>query len=133
VAITGICELVLESRDPERLATFYELLGLERLDEHDDKIWLVAGERSRLGIWPPGPQEHDDQGGRHVHFALAASPGTIDELAEALQGEGVELEGPIEHEGGDRSVYFSDPEGNRVELWDFLHRDENEGIRALAN
>lgn len=28
--------------------------------------------------------------------------------------------GPVEHEGGDHSLYFEDPAGNLVEAWDFF-------------
>ena len=45
--------------------------------------------------------------------------------AEWLRQNGWDFEGPIAHDGGDRSLYLSDPEGNRLELWDYLdgHRD----------
>jgi catechol 2,3-dioxygenase-like lactoylglutathione lyase family enzyme len=32
----------------------------------------------------------------------------------------------IVHDGGDRSLYLSDPEGNRLELWDYF--DGHAGI-----
>lgn len=118
--IAGICELVLETGDLERLAAFYEGLGMKVLDRDDDRIWLKAGPESRLGIWSPGEKEHGDRGGAHVHFALSVGRGELTEIAERLSGEGVAVEGPVEHPGGDISVYFDDPEGNRVELWDFF-------------
>jgi hypothetical protein len=42
--------------------------------------------------------------------------------------------GPVEHEGGDRSLYVEDLEGNVVEVWDFFERGEGrrEGAAALA-
>ena len=45
------------------------------------------------------------------------------------------MRGPVEHEGGDRSIYAEDPEGNVVEVWDFFHRPEGEdtGVDALAD
>jgi hypothetical protein len=44
------------------------------------------------------------------------------------------VQGPVEHPGGDRSVYFRDPAGNLVEAWDFFaHGDgARQGVRALA-
>jgi catechol-2,3-dioxygenase len=130
----GICELVLESEDVDGLASFYEGIGLERLSSEGDRVWLKAGERSRLGVWSPGEKEHDDRGGRHVHFALSVEPGTLDRLAEELRGEGLEVSEPVEHDGGDRSVYFFDPAGNRVELWDFFTDGEgaDEGVEPLG-
>jgi len=117
---SGICELVLEAEDLERLEAFYTGLGLDLLSRGSDRIWLATGERSRLGIWSPGRKEHSDRGGRHVHFALAVERGTLDRLSDRLRRSGTEVEGPVVHDGGDRSAYFFDPEGNRVELWDFF-------------
>jgi catechol-2,3-dioxygenase len=130
MSIDGFCELTLEARDMARLESFYsEVFGLEVLSREDDRIWLAAGENARLGIWSPGQKEFGDEGGRHVHFAFAAGPGTLDALAERLDRE------PVEHEGGDRSLYVEDPEGNIVEVWDFFQRGEGrrEGVEALKS
>ena len=133
--IDGVCELTLEARDLARLEAFYrDALGMRTIKREDDRIWLAAGERTRLGIWAPGPKEFDDRGGRHVHFALSASPDGLDTLIDRLRTASIELRGPVEHPGGDRSIYVEDPEGNVVELWDFFQRDEGErdGVDALA-
>jgi catechol-2,3-dioxygenase len=130
VRIAGICELVLETDEVEKLASFYRQLGLELVLEEDDRVWLAVGERCRLGIWPPGEQEYSDRGGRHVHFALSVDENRLDALAQGLRERGVEVEGPVEHEGGDRSAYFFDPAGNRVELWDFFR--DGDSVMALA-
>jgi len=128
MTIDGFCELTLEARDMARLEAFYtDVLGLEVLAREDDRIWLAAGRNARLGIWSPGEKEFGDEGGRHVHFAFATHPGTLGALAERLRLA------PVEHEGGDRSLYVEDPEGNVVEVWDFFHREEGrrEGVEAL--
>jgi catechol-2,3-dioxygenase len=134
MAVAGICELVLETDDVGRLARFYRELGLRPLLEEDDRVWLAAGDRCRLGIWPPGEKEHDDRGGRHVHFALSVDHDRLDQLSTRLRERGVEVDGPVEHEGGDRSAYFFDPAGNRVELWDFFRDGDGaeRGVMALA-
>jgi catechol-2,3-dioxygenase len=136
MTIAGICELVLETDDVDRLQGFYEELGMRRLlaEEEDDRVWLRIGERCRLGIWSPGEKEYSDRGGRHVHFALSVGAEGLDALSAQLRERGVEVEGPVEHEGGDRSAYFFDPAGNRVELWDFFRDGDGaeEGVMALA-
>jgi catechol-2,3-dioxygenase len=135
MTIAGICELVLETDEVGRLQGFYEELGLRRLlAEEEGRVWLRAGEHCRLGIWSPGEKEYSDRGGRHVHFALSVGAAGLDALSAQLRERGVEVEGPIEHEGGDRSAYFSDPAGNRVELWDFFHDGDGaeDGVTALA-
>jgi catechol-2,3-dioxygenase len=125
--VRGICELVLEARDIARLERFYLGLGLTSLARDPDRVWLAAGSHCRLGIWSPGSKEHDDRGGRHVHFALSVSRGTLERITAKLRRDGVDVEGPVEHEGGDRSLYVSDPEGNRVELWDYFTDGDGDG------
>ncbi|MDQ3725327.1 MAG: VOC family protein [Actinomycetota bacterium] len=134
MSFSGICELVLETDDVPRLQSFYRELGLGLLLEEEDRVWLAAGERCRLGIWPPGEKEFSDRGGRHVHFALSVDRDGLESLIANLRGRGVEVQGPVEHDGGDRSVYFSDPAGNRVELWDFFRDGDGaeDGVMALA-
>jgi catechol-2,3-dioxygenase len=128
--ITGLCEITLQARNVERLARFYgETLGLELLSREADRIWLAVGDRGRLGIWSPGRKDFGDEGGAHVHFAMAVEPDTLEVISRRLRDRGVELEGPVEHPGGDRSVYFADPEGNVAELWDFF---EQKTVAELA-
>jgi catechol-2,3-dioxygenase len=131
--LKGICELVLESSEPERMVAFYERLGLPVLAREADRIWLEVDEGTRIGIWSPGEKEHRDRGGRHVHFALSVDVGTLDSLLIHLREAGAEVEGPITHDGGDRSIYLSDPEGNRVEIWDYFERyNDGDGPPAAA-
>ncbi len=134
--IDGICELTLEVTDLDRALAFYaDTLGLAELQRDGDRVWLEVSEHVRLGLWTPGEKEHGDQGGRHVHFAFSASPGGLDDVCARLTEDGHRVKGPIEHDGGDRSIYVEDPEGNVVEVWDFLARGEGarEGMDALAD
>jgi catechol-2,3-dioxygenase len=134
--LSGIVELTLETDDLDGLTDFYAgQLGLEVLERDSDRVWLAVGTTTRLGLWSPGRKEYGDRGGRHVHFAFSAAPGDLEPLAERLRAAGVErLRGPVEHDGGDRSLYFADPAGNLVEVWDFLAhgRGAHDGMQALA-
>ena len=131
----GLCELTLESRDHVALSRFYrEALDLPLLAEEDDRVWLACGPNSRLGLWSVGEKEFGDRGGRHVHFAFSVPHGQLRALAEQLERLGVQARGPVEHEGGDESLYFEDPEGNLVEIWDFFEDGDgaDEGVAALT-
>lgn len=130
----GLCELTLESRNHRALARFYrDALALRTLSEEDDRVWLACGPRSRLGLWSIGEKEFGDRGGRHVHFALSVGRGQLVAVQERLQRLGVETQGPVEHDGGDQSLYFEDPEGNVVEVWDFFEDGDGaeQGVAAL--
>lgn len=131
----GLCELTLQTPDPAALADFYRrTLGFEELAREDDRIWLACGPNTRLGLWAPGAKEHGDEGGRHVHYAYSVTSGALEEIGRRLDELGVAFEGPVEHDGGDRSLYFEDPEGNVVEAWDFFESGEgaDAGVAALA-
>jgi catechol-2,3-dioxygenase len=129
--ITGICEVTLRARDIGALAHFYAgALGLDVISRDDDRVWLAIGDRGRLGLWTPGQKEFGDEGGAHVHFAMAVEPGSLEHKSARLRERGIDVEGPVEHPGGDRSIYFRDPEGNVAELWDFFERQT---VEALAS
>ena len=128
----GFAELTLEARDVARLERFYrELLGLTVLAREDDRVWLAAGPHARLGLWTPGRKEFADQGGRHVHYAFSALPGRLDAIRGRAERLGAKVRGPVEHDGGDRSLYVEDPEGNVLEIWDFFARRGT--LRALSD
>jgi catechol-2,3-dioxygenase len=116
----GIIELALEAFDLDAMVTFYEGLGLEVVGREPGRVWLGMGSRARLGIWSVGEKEHLDRGGQHVHFALSVSSEALEAAVHRLSGSGQDIEGPVVRDDGDRSLYVSDPEGNRVELWDVL-------------
>ena len=67
-------------------------------------------------------------------IADSVRPGQLDELSAELRRRGVPHEGAVEHDGGDRSLYFEDPEGNVVEAWDFFERGDGarQGVDALG-
>lgn len=129
--VDGFAEVTLETRDRPRLERFYvDVLGLAVLAREDDRTWLAAGDTARLGLWDPGEKEYGDEGGRHVHYAFSATPERLDALTARLRAADLDFGGPIEHDGGDRSLYFEDPDGNVVEVWDFFGRGRH--VDALA-
>ena len=69
-----------------------------------------------------------------MHFALSASPRRLDAIVERLTRAAIAFRGPVEHSGGDRSIYVEDPEGNLVEAWDFFQQGDGaeRGVAALS-
>jgi catechol-2,3-dioxygenase len=58
----------------------------------------------------------------------------LERLAARLEQAGHPYRGPVDHDGGDRSLYVEDLEGNVVEVWDFFERGagRRHGAGALA-
>src|SRR5215203_6526739 len=73
IPVTGVSELVLEVVDLEAAERFYaEVLGLPVVDRWPEReaIWVMAGERTRIGLWRPQVGRAGGRGGVHVHFAM---------------------------------------------------------------
>ncbi|MGZ6694882.1 MAG: VOC family protein [Solirubrobacteraceae bacterium] len=121
LGVTGVSELVLEVADLARAERFYsevlELPVVERWPERD-AIWVMAGDRTRIGLWEPQVGLAGGPGGRHVHFAMHIAPERYDDAVAALRERGAEVE---EHEftlyQESRAAFVTDPDGHVVELW----------------
>jgi catechol 2,3-dioxygenase-like lactoylglutathione lyase family enzyme len=114
-----VSELVLEVVDLEASERFYaEVLGLPVVDRWPDReaIWVMAGERTRIGLWRPQVGLAGGRGGLHVHFALHIAEDDYEAAVERLREQGQEPR-EIAFEGAGRAVYVDDPDGNVVELW----------------
>jgi catechol-2,3-dioxygenase len=124
VSVLGIAEVTLQTGDLDRLKRFYvEVIGLPVLQDQDDRVWLSAGKDSRIGLWTPGTKEFGDQPGVHVHFALTVEAPTLNALVQRLRAAETDFRGPVEHEGGDRSLYWTDPDGHCGEAWELFAGD----------
>jgi catechol-2,3-dioxygenase len=121
IPVTGVSELVLEVVDLEAAERFYSgVLGLPVVDRWPDReaIWVMAGDRTRIGLWRPQVGLARGRGGIHVHFAMHLADADFDDAVDRLRASGLEIE---QHTFAtyeqSRAVYATDPDGNVVELW----------------
>ena len=121
IPVTGVSELVLEVVDLAAAEAFYSgILGLPVVERWPDReaIWVMAGDRTRIGLWRPQVGLERGRGGVHVHFALHILPGDYDNAVSELRAAGLDVR---EHEFStrphSRAAYVDDPDGNVVELW----------------
>lgn len=121
IPVTGVNELVLEVLDLEAAERFYaEVIGLPVVERwpHRDAVWVMAGERTRIGLWRPQVGLAGGRGGVHVHYAMHLAEEHYESAVFRLRERGYVVE---EHEfesyGGSRAAYVTDPDGNVVELW----------------
>ena len=121
VRVTGVSELVLEVVDLEASEAFYSgVLGLPVVERWPDReaVWVMAGERTRIGLWRPQVGLAGGRGGVHVHYAMHLDPEDYDDAVARLRDHGHEPhEEQFEGYGGSRAAYVDDPDGNVVELW----------------
>jgi ubiquinone/menaquinone biosynthesis C-methylase UbiE/catechol 2,3-dioxygenase-like lactoylglutathione lyase family enzyme len=119
IPVTGVSELVLEVDDLAAAERFYSgVLGLPVVERWAEReaIWVMAGDRTRIGLWRPQVGVAGGRGGEHVHFALHVAEDAFDAAVGRLREAG--LAPHVQDRRRDsRSVYVDDPDGNCVELW----------------
>jgi len=129
--------VVLNFRDAAKSRDFYtRTLGL-RISHEDLKqgaVFLSFGrEHHELALFQMAtgePPEASQPGLHHMAWQL----GSFEELQAAyrdLKAMGVAVESTIEH-NVTRSVYFRDPDGNRVELYCDMVENGFESMRTLG-
>ena len=123
--MSGVSELVLEVVDLEAAEQFYAgVLGLPVVERwpHRDAVWLMAGGRTRIGLWAPQVGVAGGRGGVHVHYAMHIAESDYEAAVHRIREHGYavhEEDSERANEDGreTRAAYVSDPDGNVVELW----------------
>jgi catechol-2,3-dioxygenase len=121
IPVTGVSELVLEVVDLPHAERFYaEVLGFPVVERWEDRgaVWVMAGDRTRIGLWSPQVGLAGGRGGVHVHYAMHLPPEHYNAAVTRLREFGYD---PEEHAFDDgrrgHALYVTDPDGNVVELW----------------
>lgn len=120
IPVSGVSELVLEVVDLEAAEEFYaNVLGLPVVERWEDRgaLWVMAGERTRIGLWRPQVGLAGGRGGVHVHYALHIAEDDYETAVQRLRVHGREVEEVRFSDGRGRAAYVDDPDGNVVELW----------------
>jgi len=121
IPVTGVSELVLEVVDLAAAEHFYaDILGLPVVDRWPDReaLWVMAGDRTRIGLWRPQVGLQGSRGGVHVHFAMHIAEADYDAALGQLQDAGLDVrEHAFPTRPQSRSAYVNDPDGHLVELW----------------
>jgi catechol 2,3-dioxygenase-like lactoylglutathione lyase family enzyme len=120
IPVSGVSELVLEVADLGRAEEFYAgVLGwpvVERWPERD-VVWLMAGTRTRIGLWRPQVGLAGSRGGVHVHFALQIAEPDFAAAVAALRERGLDVHEERFSDGYGRSAFVTDPDDHVVEFW----------------
>ena len=115
LAIQGIYEVAVRVRDLSKSEAFYcDVMGLTVGLRDGSRRWLFlrAGQTSGMLVL-----QEDKSSWPVQHVAFTIKERDLDAACERLAEEGIEFEGPVLHEWMPaKSVYFSDPDGNDLEL-----------------
>lgn len=119
----GLRHLALKVRDLGAMKRFYvDLLGFTVDWEPDaDNVYLTSGtDNLALHRVHPAPARTpgDESASSLDHLGLlVAAAADVDRWAAFLEDRGVTLDAkPRTHRDGARSCYFSDPDGNRIQI-----------------
>jgi catechol 2,3-dioxygenase-like lactoylglutathione lyase family enzyme len=124
VPVSGVSELVLEQSDLAAAEHFYaDVLGfpvVERWTGEREAVWVMAGDRTRIGLWRPQIGLGGGRGGVHVHYAMGLPPDAYDAVVQRLRSRGYSVldhdHSGYAHDRG-RAAYVTDPGGHVVEFW----------------
>jgi catechol 2,3-dioxygenase-like lactoylglutathione lyase family enzyme len=111
--VKGIDHVVLHVSDLGRAKRFYiDLLGFSVAHESAWQSFLSCGSQQvALFEMRGGGEIH--AGSEMNHMALRLESGEYEEVKAALEAAGVSVQG---RPGDDRCIYFSDPDGHRLQL-----------------
>jgi catechol 2,3-dioxygenase-like lactoylglutathione lyase family enzyme len=120
IPVSGVSELVLEVADLEAAERFYaDVLGFPVVDRWPDRdaIWVMAGDRTRIGLWKPQIGLFGGRGGVHVHFAMKIADADFDPTVALLESRGQVVRTMVFGTTHGRAAYVEDPDGHLVEFW----------------
>jgi predicted enzyme related to lactoylglutathione lyase len=120
--VTGIGGIFFKAENPQKMYEWYEKhLGIKsepnqgamlhwREDENPERrgmtIWALFGKQSKY--FEPS----------NAPFMLNYRVDDLDALLEALRSEGVAIDPKREDHDYGRFAWITDPEGNKIELWE---------------
>ena len=109
------------NEQPERLYAWYEKhLGLHRSQGGVVLFpWRQAGDvpASRMTVWSLFPRDTDYFGPAKPAFMVNYIVDDLDGMVADLRAAGVQVEDGQEGSEYGRFAWVTDPEGNRIELW----------------
>jgi catechol 2,3-dioxygenase-like lactoylglutathione lyase family enzyme len=119
----ALSHVVLETTDLERAIKFYtEALGLSFVGEFDGEHFFSFPNRQFIGVKPVAAlSDRTKRHGRAVHVALNVSQEDFDRMLELIPACGGANQGDARADDGlrppgERSIYFSDPNTNKLQI-----------------
>jgi mannose-6-phosphate isomerase-like protein (cupin superfamily)/predicted enzyme related to lactoylglutathione lyase len=121
--VTGIGGLFFKASDPKSQYAWYEKhLGIKSDAASGGAMfhWRDAAdpEKKEMTVWSIFPQSTKYFGAGPQTFMMNFLVENLDELVKALREEGVAIDPKVEATDYGKFAWITDPEGNRIELWE---------------
>src|SRR6202162_2219505 len=134
VPVTGVCEITLEQNDLAAAEEFYSgVLGVPVVERWaDETVWVMAADKTRIGLWRPQIGLGGGRGGVHVHYAMGLPAPAYASVVTRLRERRYTVlddDHAKDARGRGRAAYVTDPGGHVVEFWTW---DVAEHLRELA-
>lgn len=111
--VTGIDHVVFHVKDLARSRKFYtEFLGMEVEHESSWQVFLRCGSQG-VALFEAKNGAEIHAGDEVNHMALRLKSGEYEKVKGVLEEAGIEVTG---RRGDPRCIYFSDPDGHRLQL-----------------
>jgi catechol 2,3-dioxygenase-like lactoylglutathione lyase family enzyme len=118
--VTGIGGVFIRTRDPERMAQWYrDHLGIDTKDGYIRFLWQSPERPAEKGctVWSLFPGDTDYFGPTNPAFMINYRVANLDRMLDQLRAAGITIEKVEDYNYG-RFSWITDPEGNRIELWE---------------
>lgn len=118
--VTGIGGIFFKARDPALMAAWYRThLGLSNEDGYGEFIWREHDRPNEVGrtVWSLFPVDTDYFAPASTSFMINYRVANLDAMLEQLKNAGVSVDKVVDYDYG-RFAWLTDPEGNRIELWE---------------
>ena len=118
--VTGIGGVFLKAQDPAALSAWYRNhLGMCQENEHTDFEWREKDRPDQVGqtVWSLFKADTDYFGTNSKQFMLNYRVANLDRMLAQLRQNGITVEKVEDYDYG-RFAWITDPEGNRIELWE---------------
>ena len=113
IQTSGVDHVVLHVNDVQRSKKFYtDVLGMTAYREDKGHVFLHTGQQG-VALFEKETDAPLTTGNDLNHLALNVASGTYEALRAELEKHGVKVSG---RPGEDRCIYFSDPDGHRLQL-----------------
>jgi catechol 2,3-dioxygenase-like lactoylglutathione lyase family enzyme len=117
--VVGIGGIFFKARDPKALYEWYrEHLGIESSPEAGAMWRGVDNPETHFNILAIFPSDTKYLGEGPSPFMINFRVDNLAELVKALRAEGVQVDDKVEESDYGNFGWITDPEGNRVELWE---------------